>query len=83
MPKLKKTEAQRQLERERGLAVMLRSACILEHGNLETAAEQMAMSRATLYRNLEQPGSITIAQLSDMCRALPKEMKDTIRQLLL
>lgn len=83
MPKLKKTEAQKRLEQEKGLAVLLRSACIIEHGTLEAAADRMHMSMATLYRKLKTPGSVTLDQVRDMCTALPADMKENIRRLLL
>lgn len=83
MPKLKKTEAEKRVDRLTGLVVTLRSACILEHGDLVTAAQHMGLSQSTLYRRLREPEKITLEQLSAMCGALPKELKDTIRQFLL
>lgn len=83
MPKLKKTEAQRRFEREQGLAVLLRCACIQNHGTLEEAAGSMNISTATLYRKLKEPGKITVDQIRDLCGVLPAEVKESIRRLLL
>lgn len=83
MPKLRKTEAEKRVERLHGLAVMLRSACILEHGNVEMAAEHIGMDPSTLYRKFREPEKLTLGQLGTICQALPNEMKETIRKLML
>lgn len=83
MPKLKKTEAERRMERLDGLVVMLRSACIIQYGDLKSAAGEIGIDQSTLYRKFRDPESMTLGQLETICRALPNETKETIRKLML
>ena len=83
MPKLRKTEAQKRLERLSGLVVMLRSACIIEYGSIAKAAGEIGIDLSTLYRKFREPETMTLEQIGTICNKLPEEMKDTIRKLML
>ena len=83
MPRLRKTEAERRVERLSGLVVMLRSACIIQYGDLKRAAGEIGIDQSTLYRKFRDPESMTLEQVGRICGKLPDEMKETIRKLML
>ena len=82
MPKLRKTAAEIQHDRNLKIADLFRCSAVRQSGSLDKLLTKAGMSRATWFRRTQNPENFTLGEIQAFVKCLDAEDKENLRRMI-